>query len=264
MHPEHELPVLPGVYELTILEQVDDVLEEAARRAERGEDEGTLVWAGSQRAARTRRGHRWEAPPGNLHCALVLRPDYDNRTAEQLCAVAGVAAGAAVAEVVAPMTGMGLRWPGDVLVNELLAGCVRLKTPAGAGDPWPWLAVALSLNVAHHPENPEPERYNSIHASGDADDVRVVDVLEQFARHFLRWINIWADEGFAPVRAAWRQRARDIGETRELALGERRLRGRVLGIGEHGELVLDTGTGRDEHVRVADYFALSRSARVPR
>ena len=34
---------------------------------------------------------------------------------------------------------------------------------------WPWLVVGASVNVAHHPENPEPELYNSIHASGEAD-----------------------------------------------------------------------------------------------
>jgi len=256
MHHDRELPVLPGVYELQVLPPVDSVLAEAARRAERGAGEGTLLWAAAQRAARTRRGHVWEAPEGNLHCAVVLRPDYDNRTAEQICTVACVAAGAAVAEVVAPMTGMGFRWPGDLLINDLLAGCVSIAAPAGAGDPWPWLAVALSLDVAHHPHNPEPERYCSIHASGDAGHVRAVEVLELFSRHFLRWINIWAEDGFGPVREAWMQRARDAGESRELDLPARRAAGRVLGIGEGSELVLDVGTGRHRHVGVGEYFGL--------
>ncbi len=257
MSHEHELPLLPGPFELAILREVDSVLAEGVRRARAGADEGTLVWAECQRAALTRRGHPWEAPRGNLHCALVLRPDYDNRTAQQVCTVAGIAAGAAIAEVVAPMTGMGYRWPGDLLVNELLSGQVQLAAPHDGGDPWPWLVVAVSVNVAWHPENPEPERFNSIHASGEADQVRPVDVLEQFARHLLRWINIWAEDGYEPVRGAWMQRARDVGHPRRLELEARTVDGVMRGIGPHGEAVIDTGGDRLEQVSVAEYFGLA-------
>jgi BirA family biotin operon repressor/biotin-[acetyl-CoA-carboxylase] ligase len=257
MHDQRELPSLPGPYELCMLPAVDSVLAEAVRRADAGAEEGTLLWASSQRDARTRRGHRWEAPEGNLHCATILRPDFDNRTAEQICTVAGVAAGAAIAELVAPMTGMGYRWPGDLLINELLSGQVQLAAPPGAGDPWPWLVVAVSVNVSEHPENPEPEAFNSIHDSGEADHVRAMDVLELYSRHFLRWINLWAEDGYEPVRAAWLQRARDVGENRRLELPARSVEGTVRGIGEHGELVLDTGADRTQRVSVAEYFSLS-------
>jgi BirA family biotin operon repressor/biotin-[acetyl-CoA-carboxylase] ligase len=256
MSEDRELPLLPGAYELSIVPRVDCVLADAARRAAAGADEGTLVWADEQRAARTRRGHAWEAPAGNLHCAVVLRPDYDTGVGQQIATVAGVAAGAAVAEVVAPMTGMGFRWPGDVLVNELLAGQVQLAAAPPAGGIWPWLVVGVSLNVAHHPENPEPEAYNSIHASGEAEHVRVVEVLELFARHFLRWINIWAEEGYAPVRAAWLQRARDVGQPRRLELGPRIVSGTTRGIGECGELLLDSGADRLQQVTIAEYHGL--------
>ena len=82
-----ELPSLPGPYELVIVPEADSVLGETVRRARAGAEEGTLVWAESQRAARTRRGLPWEAPRGNLHCGLVLRPEFDNATAQQLCTV---------------------------------------------------------------------------------------------------------------------------------------------------------------------------------
>jgi BirA family biotin operon repressor/biotin-[acetyl-CoA-carboxylase] ligase len=87
--------------------------------------------------------------------------------------------------------------------------------------------------------------------------VRVVDVLELFARHFLRWLSIWSQQGYAPVRGAWVQRARDVGQPRRLELGERVLSGTTRGIGELGELVLDTGADRPQRVSVAEYFALS-------
>lgn len=256
MSEDRELPLLPGAYELIVVPRVDCVLADAARRAAAGADEGTLIWAGEQLAARTRRGHAWQAPAGNLHCAVVLRPDYDAGVGQQIATVAGVAAGTAIAELVAPMTGMGFRWPGDMLINELLAGQVQLAAAPAENGIWPWLIVGVSVNVAHHPENPEPELYNSIHASGEADHVRVVDVLELFARHFLRWINIWAEEGYAPVRAAWLQRARDLGQPRRLELGEHAFSGTTSGLGELGELVLDSGVDRLQHLSIAEYHGL--------
>ena len=54
MHDQRELPSLPGPYELCILPEVDSVLAEAVRRAQAGAEEGTLLWASSQRDARTR------------------------------------------------------------------------------------------------------------------------------------------------------------------------------------------------------------------
>ena len=256
---EQASPLLPSAYELVMVDEVDSVLAEASRRAAEGADEGTLVWAQSQAHARTRR-HAWAAPAGNLHCALIIRPDFDNQRAQQLCAVATLAAGSAIAEVVAPMTGMGLRWPGDLLVNELLAGQVQLAAApcadTGTGKRWPWLVLALSVNVAHHPENPEPEEFNSIHDCGESKDVTPLEVLELFTRHFLRWINIWAEDGFTPVHDEWMMRARDIGVPRALPFEHGHYVGINRGIGEHGELLLDTGATQPVTLSVAEYFAL--------
>jgi len=252
---EHELPVLPSAYELVMVDEVDSVLGEAARRAEAGADEGTLVWARKQTGARTR-CHPWHAPAGNLHCAIIIRPDFDNQRSQQLCAVASLAAGSAIAEVVAPMTGMGLRWPGDLLVNELLAGQVQLAAADGSAERWPWLAIGVSVNVAHHPPNPEPEEFNSIHDSGESKDVTTIEVLELFTRHFLRWVNIWADDGFKPIRNEWALRARDIGCARALHFEHGHYMGICRGLGENGELLLDNGAAQPVTVSIAEYFAL--------
>jgi len=252
---DQELPVLPSAYELVAVDKVDSVLDEAIRHAEAGADEGTLVWAREQLCARTRR-HAWHGPAGNLHCAIIIRPDFDNLRSQQLCAVACLAAGSAIAEVVAPMTGMGLRWPGDLLVNELLAGQIQLATPPGDEKQWPWLVIGLSINVAHHPQNPEPEEFNSIHDSGDSKDVTPVEVLELFTRHFLRWINIWAEDGFKPVRDEWAMRARDIGFPRALSFEHGHYVGICRGIGDNGELLLDTGAAQPTALSIAEYFSL--------
>ena len=202
--------LLPHQYEPILLDRVDDVAREAARRAEDGAEEGTFVVAMEQSEARTRHGSLWFSPAGNAHCAIVLRPDFPNARAGQLVYVAALSAGAALAGLLSPMTGLRYRWPNRILLNELDAGRIALAAPGLERNPMPWLVLGLMLNVAHHPENPEPEAYNSVHASG-SPEVGVEAVIEDFARHFLASINRWDEEGFDAIARAWRARATGFG-----------------------------------------------------
>jgi len=246
-------PLLPPHYTLVRHARVDSVVEEAARLARAGAEEGTLVWADEQTDARTRSSAPWFSPPGNLHCALVLRPDYDNARSGQLAYVAAVAAGSALAEVLAPMTGLRYRWPGDLLINDLDAG--RIELAASGGDAYAWLVIALMINVAMHPPNPEPERYNSVHASGAAE-VTVARLLEDFSRYFLHWINRWADEGLEPVARQWRIRAESIGEPVTLHVGGGEANGTLVGIDPQGNLILSERSGGERRISVNAYFGL--------
>lgn len=256
-----DLPTLPAAYELVTLDRVDSVVEEAARRASRGAGEGTLIWAVEQTDALTASGKRWHAPPGNLHCALIIRPEYDNVTAQQLLYLATISAGTAIADLVSAMTGLRWRWPGEILINDLKSGMVQLSVPGDIDSPYPWLVLGLSINVAEHPPNPEPERYNSIHDSG-TPEVTVEALLQGFSRHFLAWINRWAEEGFEPARKAWTLRADGIGEPVALILGGDRLTGRMTGINHRGEAELELDDGSRRRISVADYFSLGEGARA--
>lgn len=247
------LPAVPSAYEMVILDRVDSVVKEAVRRARRGAGEGTLIWAGEQTDARTASGKRWQAPSGNLHCALIIEPDYDKLAAQQLLYIATVSAGTAIADAVSAMTGLRWRWPGKLFVNDLKSGMVQISAPEEKADPYPWLVLGVSINVAEHPPNPEPERFNSIHASG-TPEATVEELLEGFSRHFLSWINRWAEQGFDPVRRAWTLRADGIGEPATLRIGGKELKGKLMGINERGkaELELDDGTVRE--ISIAEYF----------
>lgn len=246
-------PALPTVYELVALDRVDSVVEEAIRRARGGAGEGTLVWAREQTDARTAGGKGWYAPQGNLHCALIIQPDYDNLTAQQLLYVATVSAGTAIADILSAMTGLRWRWPGEFFINELKTGMVQLALPEEDADPYPWVVLGLSVNVAEHPPNPEPEQFNSIHASG-TPEATVEGLLEGFSRHFLAWINRWAEQGFDPVRRAWTLRADGIGEPVTLSIGDNELKGRLTGINDRGEAELELDDRTARVVSIAEYF----------
>lgn len=248
-------PQLPPLYELVSLGRVDSVLEEGCRRALGGAEEGTLIWAQEQTAARSRLGHAWESPAGNLYCALVIRPDYPRAAADQLVHVMTIAAGEAMAGLISPMVALRYRWPNHILLDDLRAAQIMVVAPNSDMDPYEWLVLSLVANIEHHPENPEPEHYSSIHASG-AFDVTVVQMLEAFSRYFLLWINRWADEGFAPVATAWKQRGHGIGDSLSTHLGEDVVAGTFCDLDGDGRLVLEVDNGSRRTVSIAESFSL--------
>ena len=247
-------PRLPPQFEVEALERTGSVMEAALERAADGAGEGTLIWAREQTNARTRRGNVWIGYAGNLHCALIIEPDYPNEESWQLVYVNALAAGSAIAEMVSPMTGLRFAWPNRLLINDLLAARLDVAVSDPARDPYPALVLGASVNVAAHPPQPEPEEYNSIHAS-NAADVTVVDVLEAYASHFLAWSSRWAEEGFGPLRRAWRIRADGLDTQSEIRLIGGSIRGQVDDVDERGALVLDAGGG-PRRITIGEYFGL--------
>ena len=248
--------LLPHQYELIVRHRVDDVAREAARHAENGAEEGTFVVAVEQSDARTRNGATWFSPAGNVHCALVLRPDFPNARAGQLVYVAGVSVGAALAGLLSPMTGLRYRWPNRILLNELDAGRIVLVGPGRDGNPMPWLVLGLMLNVAHHPENPEPEAYNSVQASG-SPNVAAETVIEDFARHFLASINRWDEEGFETIARIWSARAVGFGRSPELAgAGVQALPPSRMELDSNGALKVTDDEGKSRLLSVLEHFGL--------
>ena len=248
-------PRLPPPFEPVALEHTGSVMEAALARAADHAGEGVLVWARAQSNARTRRGNAWLGYEGNLHCALIIKPDYPNEESWQLLYVNALAVGSAIAEMVSPMTGLRFAWPNRLLINDLLAARVDIATTDPARDPYPDLVLGVSVNVAAHPPQPEPEEYNSIHAS-NAVEITAVDVLEAYASHFLAWANRWADEGFEPLRRAWRIRAEGLDAPAQIRLIHGSVQGRAGDIDERGALVLDTESGA-RRITIGEYFGLS-------
>jgi BirA family biotin operon repressor/biotin-[acetyl-CoA-carboxylase] ligase len=95
--------------------------------------------ADHQTAGRGRLGRTWEAPAGAaLLCSVLLRPGLP---VERLHLVT-----AAVAVAAASVTGAGIKWPNDLVVDDMkLAGVL-------AESELPWVVVGIGLNLTWAPE----------------------------------------------------------------------------------------------------------------
>lgn len=242
---------LPPAYRLVALETIDSTNEEAKRLARQGAEDGTLVWAREQTKGKGRSGRSWASPRGNLYFSLVLRPDCPPVAASQLSFVAALGAGFGLAEVLPPMIDLRYKWPNDILLNRRKVAGILLETESAAADRLDWLVLGVGINVAQRPaETAYPA--TSLREEGDLDS-SVEAVLDAFARHFLSWVNRWLDDGFAPVRAAWRKSAIGLGETIRVRLPNAELDGVFEDIDADGALLL-RAAGTVRRITAGDVF----------
>jgi len=247
-------PRLPSFYRLVALDSIDSTNEEARRRiaAAPGElPEGTLIWAAEQTAGRGRRGRSWSSPRGNLYLSLVLRPTCAPATAAQLGFVAAVALSETLAALLPGPDRVRLKWPNDVLVDGAKVSGILLEAASAAAGRLDALILGVGVNLASRPESGLYKTI-SVREAGAATDP--VELLERFAGCFVAWYDIWRREGFAPLRAAWLDRAAGLGQTIEVRLDHETLVGRFATLDESGALALDLPDDGRRLVAAGDVF----------
>jgi BirA family biotin operon repressor/biotin-[acetyl-CoA-carboxylase] ligase len=67
-----------------------------------------------------------------------------------------------------------------------------------------------------------------------------------------QWLEVHADRGFAPVRAAWREMSSTLGQQVLVQTGERELQGVAEDIDDSGALILRTANGAAERIVAGD------------
>jgi BirA family biotin operon repressor/biotin-[acetyl-CoA-carboxylase] ligase len=111
-------------------DEVTSTNDVAARLAEQGAGEGTIVIADAQSAGRGRMGRTWVSPSGaGLYVSVVLRP------ASAWAPLVTVGAGVAIAEGIAEATGLdpALKWPNDLYVSDRKLGGILAEAGSSGG-----------------------------------------------------------------------------------------------------------------------------------
>ncbi len=226
-------PVLPDGWTLVALDSVGSTNDEAARLADAGAPEGTVVWSREQTGGRGRRGRHWASPVGNLYTSTILRPDCAAGRAAEL----GFVAALAVADIVPAGRPLRVKWPNDVLVDGGKVAGILLESAIGQTGQVQHVVAGIGVNVGFAPQLPEM-RYPGAALGGSVETA-----LEKLAAALSARLAEWRREGFATVRAAWLAKAGPIGTEVDVKLGEELVRGRFAGLDREGALLLDTAAG---------------------
>ena len=245
-------PELPSVYEPVYLESTENLAKAAVDLAKAGAPEGTLVWTTSQATGTGRLEKEWESPPEGLYAAVVLRPEFDWKDSGQIALVGLVSLGTAIATLVEPMTELRYRWPNDLLVGGTKIAGLWLREDHSDG----WLALVLSCNVGERPSAVFDG--GCLREEGGNPDIGATELLEQFARQFLSWLNVWAEEGMAPVLREFSSRSDPAGTPLALVIEkDEKLAGSLDGLDSSGRLQLDLD-GKRRTISIRRFFGLPR------
>ena len=226
-------PVLPDGWTLVALASVGSTNDEAARLAEAGAPEGTVVWSREQTGGRGRRGRHWASPIGNLYTSTVLRPACKAARAAEL----GFVAALAVADIVPAGREVRLKWPNDVLVGGGKVAGILPESAIGQNGLVEHVVMGIGVNVGFAPQLPEM-RYPGAALGGTVENT-----LQKLTAALAARLAEWRREGFETVRAAWLAKAGPLGLEVDVKLGEELVHGRFAGLDREGALLLETPAG---------------------
>ena len=209
--------------------------------------DGLVVWALEQTKGRGRRGRVWISPPGNLHCTMIWDITAHRANAAQLGFVAAIALVDALQHLV-PGTKFYGKWPNDVLAEDRKVAGMLLEAH-GAN----WLVLGLGVDVLHAPPPEMVDRPAASLASlgygGDAGAV-----LTAFYQRMVPLVQSWREQGFAPIREAWLQRAFGKGGPVTVRLEDQSFGGLFEDLDQDGALILTGNDGQRRRVLAGDVY----------
>jgi BirA family transcriptional regulator, biotin operon repressor / biotin---[acetyl-CoA-carboxylase] ligase len=213
----------------------------AARLAESGAEEGTIVVAEQQTAGRGRHGRVWFSPPGaGLYVSVIVRPASDESTDQNPAALLTLASGVAIAEAVRAVTGLPaeIKWPNDVLIGgRKLAGVLAEAAVQAGALQFVVIGFGLNLQPAAYPPELAP-RVTSIEAETSRPADRAVVLAEILAAMGERCADLRAGR-FDVILSAWRRLAPSLPGARvEWDSPAGVVRGRAEDIDRHGALLV--------------------------
>lgn len=223
---------------IIIHDSIDSTNAWLMAQARSGIPGATVCMAERQAAGRGRHGRQWISPFGtNIYLSLLWR--YPLAPAE--LGGLSLACGVAVARV---MTRIGvprpeLKWPNDVLWKRRKLAGLLLEVGGEATGP-SYVVVGVGLNTRlpqHDAEQIEQPWVDLATIPGVQTDSRN-RIAALLIDELVEALDLYGSRGLQPFISDWSSFDRFKGETVELRIGPRQLRGDYLGITENGGICL--------------------------
>ncbi len=204
--------VLPPPFSSVRLREVGDAFAHAASiAAERGA--GTLVYVGRFDLA---------------EFAVVVEPDEPLMKARRVFYAGMAALAEALVALAQPSTSVTIEWPDSLLVNQGLVGGGRLawpkKTPEDQVAPW-LVFGGMVRTVSMTGNEPGLNPFVTALEEEGFTDTMSTQLVESFARNFMRIGDSWQENGFGAVARSYLERMsreqsirRDIDENGDLLI----------------------------------------------
>ncbi|MEU7559264.1 biotin--[acetyl-CoA-carboxylase] ligase [Streptomyces eurythermus] len=230
-----------------------------ARAAAGGLEEGAVLVAEEQTAARGRLDRRWSAPPrSGLFFSVLLRPrEVPVARWGWLPLLTGVAVATGLARAAGVDT--ALKWPNDLLVTvggeERKAGGILAER---AGDDGVVIGVGINVSLrADELPVPQAGSLALAGAAGTDRDPLLRAVLRALEDWYGRWRAAGGDPSACGLQETYTAGCATLGRTVRAELpGDRSVVGEAVALDGDGRLVIATGEGVQEPVGAGDIVHL--------
>jgi len=221
-------------------DELDSTNVKAFELAHEGGFHGEVIVAEHQTAGKGRRGRVWVSPPGkSLAMSVIVRPEIPPSRAPELTLVTAVA----LAETLRDSgVDARIKWPNDVqIAGKKVAGILTELSADTERVHFVILGIGVNLNVpaAEFPAE-IAEIATSILAAKNQPVHRALFVAALLAK-LESWLDVWTEQGFAPIRDAWKALTSTLGQEVVVRTDGKELRGVAEDIDESGALLLRAG-----------------------
>ena len=216
---------------------------------------GFVLATREQTAGRGRYARRWIGEPGkNLTFSFLFATQarFPKLSSLPMTIALGIVDALATCSITAQV-----KWPNDVLIDEgkicgVLLEKSEISHPNGAA-----IVIGIGLNVNMEPiEAAHIDRPTTSMRIETGQTYPIEAVLDRILKALPRWLAHWETGGYPNIRAAWMDRCAYLGEQISVGEGKDVKSGRLVGFGEHGQLLLRQTNGREIEIWAGDVAAI--------
>lgn len=206
---------------------IDSTNEEMKRRAEKGEEEISLLIAEEQTKGRGTKGRSFFSPEGTgIYMSLLLRPAYTPEECTLLTTMAAVSCAKAIEKVagIRPR----LKWVNDLYLGGKKAGGILTQAHLSKnGKELEWAVVGIGINLSE-PDGGFPEELKEIAtALGKKDGFIKNRLISEIVNEFIPYYRNLIKKEFIEE---YSERLLGLNEEITVKEGEEEYRGTVIGI----------------------------------
>lgn len=203
--------------------------------------EGTVIMAVEQFAGKGQQGAVWESEPGqNLTCSILLTPTFLDPT-DQFSLTVMVSL--AIVDFLTPHIGshqVAIKWPNDIYVDGRKIGGILIENVV-QGRQWKSAIIGIGLNIrqTRFPAQFRDRATSLKMLTGDVSDP--VAYLPGLCAEIEKQYVALREGQHEQQAQRYRQLMYQIDEEATYLVDGVPVRGKILGVGPHGRLLVDFG-----------------------
>ena len=230
-------------------EVTESTNDDAIRLSKETKQEFFIISAQEQTKGRGRRGRQWISLKGNLFFSQGFKADI--KDLGQLICLSSLSLYEVIKENLPINYQVNLKWPNDVLIDDCKVSGMLLEK--GEND---YLIIGIGVNICVSPDNADL-LYPVTDLKAKGINIDRLVFLRSYINKFDNNYEIWQKSGFSQIKKCWTQAVKGLNDNILIQTTSEKIRGIFTGIGDNGELLLQTEKGQQK-IYAGDVFYIKK------